>query len=55
MLFLYIGLIDVQMSYCEVIGCKFTYNGHLSTFSRGVLLIPEALSHNFIKGEPPPE
>ena len=53
MLYLYVGLIFKF----ETVKRKAasTYNGHLSTFSRGVLLIPEALSHNFVKGEPSPK
>ena len=45
----------IGLNRCETGGCEFTYNGHLSTFSRGVLLIPKALRHNFVKGEPSPK
>lgn len=37
----------------EVFG-KSSYNGHLSAFSRRVIFIPEALTHNPIDAETSP-
>ena len=49
------GLIEVQNDTVRKEAARSTYNGHLSTFSACVLLIPEALGHNFVKGKASPK